>query len=301
MKIIAQQLAIAAATATAMAAGVAQAQDVDRAPHSGTINLDAGFTPDPKIISVTTGGRHDTSRSIGGACTGFVQAAPDVRVNYNTASTMPLIFSVTADADTTLIVNGPDGRWYCNDDTNGLDPLVRFDNPGTGRYEVWVGTFGGREQLPARLFISEIDNSPPPITYSEVIDRTLEPTYGYVTLNSGFTPDPYTVGLTAGGTISGSTIDPVCVGTFAAAPDVKLTYSSGSLPLIISVASDSDTTLMINDPSGNWWCDDDGGTSGTNPSLRFDKPGSGTYDIYVGTYGSSTASATLNISELYSE
>ena len=278
----------------------AMAQDIGRTPISGTVNLDAGFTPDPKIVSVTSGGRHDTSQSIGGACTGFVSGAPDVRVNYNTASTMPLIFSVTADGDTTLVINGPDGRWYCNDDTNGLDPQVRFDNPNTGRYEVWIGTFGGREQMPARLAISEIDTAPPAPTYG-TIDYTLDPTYGWVELASGFTPDPHTVRLTAGGTISGSTIDAACSGTFAAAPDVKLSYSAGSLPLIISVDSGRDTTLMINDPQGNWWCDDDGGNNGMNPAIRFNKPGSGTYDIWVGTYSTDTADATLHISELYSE
>jgi hypothetical protein len=300
MKILSSGAAVAAVTFAIMASATVHAQDINRTPLSGTVNLDAGFTPDPKIVSVTSGGRHDTSQSIGGACTGFVSGAPDVRVNYNTASTMPLIFSVEADADTTLVINGPDGRWYCNDDTNGLDPLVRFDNPGTGRYEVWIGTYGGRERMPARLFISEIDSTPAP-TYSATIDRSLEPTYGYVTLSAGFTPDPHTVRVTAGGTISGSTIDSSCSGTFAAAPDVKLSYSSGSLPLIVSVDSSADTTLMINDPQGNWYCDDDGGQYGTNPSLRFDKPGSGTYDIYVGTYSTDTASATLNISELESQ
>lgn len=293
----AHRVALAAAGMVLVWGAGAMAQDINRAPISGTINLDAGFTPDPKIISVTSGGRHDTSQSIGGACTGFVSGAPDVRVNYNTASTMPLIFSVTADGDTTLVINGPDGRWYCNDDTNGLDPQVRFDNPNTGRYEVWIGTYGGNEQMPARLSISEIDTAQPAPTYG-AIDYTLDSTYGWVELSSGFTPDPHTVRLTAGGTIPGSTIDPACSGNFAAAPDVKLSYSAGSFPLIISVDSGRDTTLMINDSEGNWWCDDDGGINGTNPSIRFDKPSSGTYDIWVGTYSTEMADATLYISEL---
>lgn len=295
------KLAIMAATLAVLAGTTAQAQEVSRAPISGTINLDAGFLPDPKIVSVTSGGRHDTSSNIGGACTGFVSGAADVRVNYNTASNVPLIFSVTADGDTTLVINGPDGRWYCNDDTDGYNPLVRFDQPNTGRYSVWIGTYGGREQMPARLSISEIDNTPPPPVAEAYLDGTLAPTYGRISLVSGFTPDPRTVQVTAGGTIAGTTVGETCSGTFAAAPDVVLDYSSGSLPLIISVASGSDTTLLITDPQGNTWCDDDGGVNGTNPGVRFDKPPSGTYGIWVGSYIGVNVAATLHISEVSSQ
>ncbi|MEO5707663.1 MAG: hypothetical protein ABIT10_05675 [Alteraurantiacibacter sp.] len=301
MKNSAGKLAIMVAGLAVLGGTAAHAQDVSRAPISGTINLDAGFVPDPKIISVTSGGRHDTSSNIGGACTGFVSGAADVRVNYNTASNVPLIFSVAADGDTTLVINAPDGQWYCNDDTDGYNPQVRFDQPHTGRYSVWIGTYGGREQMPARLSITEIDNTPPPPEPAAFLDGNLPATYGYVSLVSGFTPDPRTVQLTAGGTIAGSTVDETCYGTFAAAPDVALEYSAGSLPLIISVASESDTTLLITDPQGNTWCDDDGGVNGTNPGLRFDKPASGTYGIWVGSYGGDNAAATLHISEVSSQ
>jgi hypothetical protein len=295
------KFATMAATLAVLAGAPAQAQDVSRAPISGTVNLDAGFLPDPKIISVTSGGRHDVSDNLGGACTGFVSGAADVRVNYNTASNVPLIFSATADGDTTLVINGPDGRWYCNDDTNGYDPMVRFDRPNTGRYSVWIGTFGGREQMPARLSISEIDNTPPPPPppppVAAYIDAALTPTYGYVSLSAGFTPDPTTVSLTAGGTIDGTTVNELCYGTFAAAPDVVLEYASGSFPLILSASSNADTTLMVADPQGNWFCNDDSGEN-VNPALRLEKPASGYYRIWVGTYGSDTAAATLYISEL---
>ncbi|HRH21034.1 MAG TPA: peptidase, partial [Brevundimonas sp.] len=82
-------------------------------------------------------------------------------------------------------------------------------------------------------------------------------------------------------------------------PDFELTYSAGSLPLIISVNSNADTTLVVNAPDARWYCDDDGG-NGLNPSLRWNAPMSGTYDIWVGTFGGGNAPATLSISELYS-
>lgn len=128
----------------------------------------------------------------------------------------------------------------------------------------------------------------------------IRPNYGSVSLYSGFAPDPYNVNLTAGGNIDVSySIGGHCRGYVTNAPDFELNYSAGSLPLIISANSGRDTTLVVNGPDGQWYCDDDGGDQGLNPSLRWNRPMSGAYHIWVGTYGSSTASATLSISELY--
>ena len=131
-------------------------------------------------------------------------------------------------------------------------------------------------------------------------DWRLPANYGAVTLYSGFTPDPFTLNVTSGGPIDASaSVSSSCRGWISNAPDFELTYSAGSLPLAISVNSASDTTLVINGPDGLWYCDDDGG-DGLNPSLRWDSPPSGTYDIWVGSYQRANYSATLSISELYS-
>jgi hypothetical protein len=131
---------------------------------------------------------------------------------------------------------------------------------------------------------------------------SLNPTYGTVALNGGFTPDPYVVNLQSGGNINAANISSSCRGFIADAPDVRLQWRSGSLPLIISVASGADTTLVVNAPDGSWYCDDDGGVNGLNPAIRFNAPQSGQYDIWVGTYGNASLQpAQLNISELYSQ
>lgn len=128
---------------------------------------------------------------------------------------------------------------------------------------------------------------------------SLPSNYGDVTLYYGFSPDPFTVNLIAGGTIDASySVSSSCRGYITNAPDVQLNYSAGSLPLIISVNSSSDTTLVINGPDGRWYCDDDGGAYGLNPSLRWNAPMSGTYDIWVGSYSGQASQATLSISEL---
>ncbi|MGE3141862.1 MAG: peptidase S1 [Hyphomonadaceae bacterium] len=129
------------------------------------------------------------------------------------------------------------------------------------------------------------------------------PTYGMIQLRSGFTPDPFQTNLQSGGsTDAAQSIGGGCTGWVATAPDYRLNYTPGSLPLIISVNSDQDTTLVINGPDGKWYCDDDGGQKGLNPAVRFEHPAAGQYDIWVGTYGSGQLfQSTLFISELTSQ
>ena len=134
----------------------APAQDFNATPNYGTINLRTGFQPDPNVVRVQSGGNLDASR-LDSTCAGFITSAPDVRLVY-TAGDLPLIISVASRSDTTLVVNGPDGRWYCDDDggVNGMNPQVRFNHPASGRYEIWVGTYGRAALQDARLHISEI-------------------------------------------------------------------------------------------------------------------------------------------------
>lgn len=49
----------------------------------------------------------------------------------------------------------------------------------------------------------------------------------------------------------------------------------------------SGSTLVISGPGGEWVCDDDSGPE-HNAEVVFDKPESGVYDVWVGTYGGGT-------------
>ncbi|MDP3405242.1 MAG: peptidase S1 [Brevundimonas sp.] len=128
-------------------------------------------------------------------------------------------------------------------------------------------------------------------------DASLTASYGEVRLSAGFTPDPYTVNVQAGGSINGGNLPGSCTGYIAAAPDFEVTYSAGSFPLVFRTRSSADTTLIINGPDGRWYCDDDSYGDG-DAQVRFNRPQSGTYDVWVGTFSSgSTASARLLITE----
>jgi hypothetical protein len=155
MSPIVRTLAAGAALFAMAAAGVAVAQNYSLNPTYGTLNLAAGFRPDPQVVNLQSGGSVN-AQTLSSSCMGFIADAPDVRVNY-TAGQYQLMISADAAADTTLVVNGPDGSWYCDDDggNNGLNPLVRFTNPTSGQYDIWVGTYGNASLQPAQLYISE--------------------------------------------------------------------------------------------------------------------------------------------------
>lgn len=127
-------------------------------------------------------------------------------------------------------------------------------------------------------------------------DMSAPANFGSITLETGFTPDPYEVSVTAGG--STAVTQPGCTGYISEAPDFELTYTAGTtFPLNIYVLSEGDTTLLVNLPDGTWVCADD--SQGLNPALNFGTPQSGVYDIWVGSYDDEAMpAAKLRISEL---
>ena len=145
---------LAAGIAAASLTGLAAAQDWSLNPTYGGTSLSAGFMPDPYSVNLTAGGGINAGSSIGGSCVGMIANAPDYRLNYS-AGSMPLYISASSGSDTTIVVNAPDGSWYCNDDSNGFDPMVWWSNPQSGQYDIWVGTYGS-STAPAQLRISEI-------------------------------------------------------------------------------------------------------------------------------------------------
>lgn len=296
-------IAIAAGLALAPAA-MAQKQssrtvDPSQRATYGDYRLNAGFPDDPYTIYVTSGGRVEASR-VSSGCVGRVGRAPSAQLTYR-AGDFPLIFTTQADSDTTLLINGPDGRWACDDDSGGAgNAQITYDQPLSGVYDIWVGAYSGSGGQ-AELLISELttdsdwDDGDMDGTYP---DASLPATYGTRSLRGGFTPDPLRVSLTAGGGYDASELGGGCAGMIAGAPDFELTYRPTSFDLTIGATSDRDTTLVVMGPDGNWYCDDDSAEAAFNPLIRFDNPRQGTYHIWVGTFGADTAPAQLYISEL---
>jgi hypothetical protein len=304
-----RRIAYGTAAASLLVGGIAVAQNYNLPPTYGEVTLTTGFAI--VTVELEAGGPIDAATAnLGEGCLGTIADAPDYRLQF-TAGMLPLVFSVTSAADTTLLVNAPDGTWHCNDDTNELNPEVVFDAPQTGQYDIWVGTYVAGEVPPATLTIAEgatAGGVPPagglPPAGATAPDFNLPPTYGETTLTAGFNPDPATVQVIAGGEIdaAAANLGAACVGFIAAAPDYRVQYTPGALPLIFHVvpspeAANADTTLVVNGPDGTWYCNDD--TNGPNPQVVLEVPAAGQYDIWVGTYNPGMgADAVLHITEI---
>ena len=147
----------AAAAAALMLAGPVLAQNFNRAPSFGTLNLSANFAPDPTVVAVTAGGNLPAERLGGSQCVGSIADAPDVRLNYRAGQGLPLYLSAVSRADVTIVVNLPNGQWACNDDHNGsTNAGLIFRNPQSGQYDIWIGHYDRGSRVPAQLRISEV-------------------------------------------------------------------------------------------------------------------------------------------------
>lgn len=174
------------------AAFVASAEDRAAWQHATTIldynaranfgggALRTGFTPDPWPFPLSAGGGRNpidvSSLNIrdavsGDACTrSNVTRRPDFHFTFAAGTTFPLLrfYVVTANAaDATLLINGANGEWRCNDDHhhegwgNNLMPVVDFHNPPPGRYDIWVGSYDASHGNQAQLFVTELDSNHP--------------------------------------------------------------------------------------------------------------------------------------------
>lgn len=116
-------------------------------------------------------------------------------------------------------------------------------------------------------------------------DYQLQSLHGSAELYGNFGPEPYVVSLTAGGFNDARTISNDCVGSISEAPSFELEFNNPLAPIGIFVNSNADATLVVNDPDGQWHCNDDFWEDGdTSPGLIFEYPLSGIYDIWVGAY-----------------
>jgi hypothetical protein len=87
------------------------------------------------------------------------------------------------------------------------------------------------------------------------LDPSLSANFGSISLSPGFLPDPFTLSIQSGGSESASAIG--CAGFVTRAPDLELYLTDTSSLLSIFFVGGGDTTLIVNDPYGQWYCNDD--------------------------------------------
>ena len=143
-------------------------------PAAMSVTLPTNFPlPDPRVFGIVSGGDISTAylntdplhRS--GDCTGFAIQNPDFELTYAAGmGTQPLLRFWWSSNDGTgnavLIINAPNGKWFCNDDSFGtLHPTIEFDNPTTGVYDVYVASRTAGSGRPGMLRVTELTGSHP--------------------------------------------------------------------------------------------------------------------------------------------
>ena len=182
--------------------------------------------------------------------------------------------------------------YYQNAGVTGTDSRQECPTTTT-TYTLRVVLPGGSETN--RTVTVNVGAAPPPVA---TLNYSLPPNYGSTSLTSGFVPDPFTVGMTSGGPVDVSYLGSGCSGFATSAPDYSVNYTSGAFPTLrFYFIGSGDTTMVINTPNGNYVCIDD--SFGTlNPTIDFNSPSGGRYDVWIGSYASGTfVSGTLYVTE----
>lgn len=97
-----------------------------------------GFRPDPAIRAGHAGGPR-SAEALDASCRGYIADAPSHVLKVD-ASVPGLRVLVAMRGDATLVIELADGRFLCNDDAEGLNPILTGPFP-PGQHRVWVGTY----------------------------------------------------------------------------------------------------------------------------------------------------------------
>jgi hypothetical protein len=115
------------------------------------VAIASGFT-DPMLFHGIAGGPRDASATFGPDCRGQLPMTPSHRFRLD--SSFPYLrIMARGDSDLTLVVRTPRGQSRCNDDSDGLNPVVdgAFE-PGV--YDVYVGLYSAGTPAPYDLGVS---------------------------------------------------------------------------------------------------------------------------------------------------
>ncbi|WP_323037584.1 hypothetical protein [Pararhodobacter sp.] len=112
------------------------------APAVGQIEFGPGTRIDPRIIFDIQPSQTEAF-GIGQGCAGFITPSqPDLVITAQPGLPQLMVYMVS-EADGTLVISGPDGQLYCNDDFEQLNPGVMIPNAPAGDYAVFAGTYSG--------------------------------------------------------------------------------------------------------------------------------------------------------------
>lgn len=254
-----------------------------------TVFVPATLSPlGPCVVASSTGGR--------------------VNIRSGPSTSFSVIGQITGNTTAPVIGRLPDNTWY------QISPagLIGWISASVIRLGGQCGAVPSVTLTPQPTMVvtpsatsfgpTSTPSSTPTATLTPPVQPTLNfslpPNYGSQALAAGFVPDPFTVNITSGGPVNVSYLGGGCTGWATSAPDFSLNYTAGAFPLLrFYFIGGGDTTMIINTPGGSYVCVDD--SFGTlNPTIDFNSPASGRYDIWIGSFSEGASiSGTLHVTE----
>jgi hypothetical protein len=128
----------------------------------GTVQLSAGFMPDPKVAQGRSGGARDAS-TLSPGCTGWIDLAKPDHI-FVAQTPFGANFRILAHStsqpqqDITLVLQRPDGTFMCNDDAaqGATDPILAGSSLLPGVYRIWVGSYEQGQYADYRIAFTEL-------------------------------------------------------------------------------------------------------------------------------------------------
>lgn len=253
----------------------------------------------PQSYPMTAGGGVQLSGCADISGHGSVTQAPSFTLTYDAQTHgRDLDFRIESNCDTVMVINDASARWHYEDDSDGtLNPRIRLSNASSGVYDIWLGTFGS-QICPATLVLETFPGSGGGGASSgSCPDWSLGGAQVNLQASQLGARQEFAVMAGGGISLSGASCDlpSGLYGHVAAAPDfsVNLDTQGTSGNLIIGATGTCDTVLLINDNTANWHFNDD--FVGLDPQITIENAGSGRYDVWIGTFGSSLCQATMYV------
>lgn len=266
------RLGVAAALLLVPRAAMAQYVSASAPPLYGTVSV---YGMSPASLSGVAGGPVSFS-SVDSSCRGYGAMAPS-HVVMTSGGTFRI--NAMSSGDTTLMVMGPDGRRYCDDDGGGYpNPQVDLSVPA-GPIAIWVGSYSSSGSHPYNATVAPQGGGG---GYGGGgYGGGGGAMFGSASYPGGY--DPVILSGTFGGPIDADTMGS-CAGYISAAPSHTVMVSTYVPNLRFVVRGDADTTLVVQYADGHVACNDDGGGY---PHPLVEGPASpGTIRVWVGSYGS---------------
>ena len=231
-----------------------------------------------------------------GFCPGFTGLdAPDAVMALDRPEEMISLYALSQ-VDLVLAVRAPDGQWYCNDDSFGLNPGISIHNAPPGEYAIWVGAFHQGQQGGYALHAAL--GEPAWEAAAEggggALDPEAEPAVGRIGFGPRALIEPRVIFEVEPSAFDARGMGEDCVGFITPErPDLVIETEFGLPQLMLYMVSEADGVLLVVGPDGSIHCNDD--FEGLHPGVMIPNPQPGPWAVFAGTFDGAGGLATLGV------